>query len=1582
MKHLLKGLKYLTIHNVENKLRKDNDISEMEFFTKKDYFIDLSQLMFTELSAINYLVLFVESECKKKKINNLYVALPTDELTTSERNSTHKDFTEEKKRSILNSRVKSNSFLKNTNFIGAIEEATNPYMVECYFSEKYYFESEFNIDKFSQAFEVIYDLKTNNEYGYRYLYPLEWFKLNDIALNYKIIEKRFENILENSERGLDIMDVQAIKNVVFSELRKNVFEHTSGNDTDKRFLFSMGLISSNAIRKERYIGTIEEEFSEWVLSENISSLVEIYFGDTGGGFYTNKFLDKSKSEQGINDKEKQLKWAYNKWSTSKFDEERRGTKGLYRIQRIVNSYNGIFHILTNANNGGYRKGGLKEEKWIHRNCLHFDGSFIQIKLCPFSAVKKFNFTLQDNREYKKWATWNLGAIKDIATLRGALKQVIVNNECILIVLDIDNLDCSDDEERIEALNDILLEISYHSHPTGVVVYLISTLHEGTIDSSVDSINEYLIRKGPTHLSDSEENEEIFDPIIVISKSRVFWYGGNKEIVRILNEVYQDNFDKRLDEIGSYNSLNERSRISIRLYLENDSKLVHINRANEIELNFTNFDTHFENLIIQYLKTNKKNVDGTIFCTPKLEIVENWVNVESILKDNEYGFSLALYLKSITDIRENNIEIKGLFILIDHKQHYQLALHLANLYGSAKKKIVNIQDEIESNAQRRVRLFPEKSNVVILTSIISSSETIRRLVKYVKRDSAVPTVILSLINSRKYNINELETWDEFTKIKSIYTKHTTESARPLKDKHYYRNKIELFRRTGLRIINPNYNIQTGTDKQGDDVNSELLSHLVMSKSLNYNHIGIGNDRHFTFYVNKARALNAKSVIWKKLSEELDAWKSKNSIKQYRIYVNRDLVCDGPSGFYEFLSGLNPLITLYSTIPSFIEYEKGLNILFIDFGIISGRTINKVLNNFTGLNSLCICLLFNQARREDYSHYLRISQLNNSESLFPSPTNVTVRYLFNLPLNYFDRSNCPICNHIDALDYYKMSQKYMFDFSQDRQIRLKIREREEVREAEYPFDFYLRPPENSKQELSSVLISEMFVLKKLLDNAEVYTDRRIELFRYLFDIVNDLETQLHEANSRLYSTIYYLSNEVHWLQREPLVFNDFRELLTKIGVFVANWNLAELGNILLLSNTDNIPSRNLATRYKYGAISLLRSANKLKFCENIERMLTTSWHGNGFSDNLVQNIFYHTYSIFKNRYNRSKKYFTTINHQFIKIGENKTFQENISALQSNTILFLDAFSDIVLQRSDIDRIKSLNQLVDKYYKAQRNHPIPIESLAHLDIAGKVVPEVFADLKSNETSSVYYINFCRTVEDNVSHWDRVVSYITLMQEITKYFTSQIRNSEVYKTYFWSDLSKKILYGNVTLGNNNEIVDMVHAISRSPISYLGFKEEYDYKINLLDYFFINRNSSIKKFVKSFPCDVEDVLLNTLKPEIPKLQINENLGSKVLIFYPKINFIYALEGIKRNIRERVIQGMSSKDVNCKIEIDIIVRYVRIRINYDLTTKNKRTMGSDEYESSGLSNIKKEVEKFGGDLVWDQLDSGNFELIFKFLFYE
>src|SRR5690606_37516021 len=128
--------------------------------------------------------------------------------------------------------------------------------------------------------------------------------------------------------------------------------------------------------------------------------------------------------------------------------------------------------------------------------------------------------------------------------------------------------------------EFLYEISFLSHPSTIVIYLINkeeNIDSDSIETFVDSVRRRITEVNKDSLSpdsDEPEQEEVHDPVLVIANNnQTFWYGGSEKLIATLNESFlnlQENKSFKISELNSYKDLVTREQQEIRNYLETDN----------------------------------------------------------------------------------------------------------------------------------------------------------------------------------------------------------------------------------------------------------------------------------------------------------------------------------------------------------------------------------------------------------------------------------------------------------------------------------------------------------------------------------------------------------------------------------------------------------------------------------------------------------------------------------------------------------------------------------------------------------------------------------------------------------------------------------------------------------------------------------------------------------------------------------------------------------------------------------------------------------------------------------------------------
>jgi hypothetical protein len=1623
--HILKGIKSLTQTELEKRLFKKNIDSFITNTEKKDLFFDLSQVGWISINAAFQLCLVIEK--LKKNNQNIFIALPYIKSTEYELES--KALSTDIKETLIKNRRKANEFLKVINFDKATLCEHLADKKEVLISEDFQFsKGELNPEYFYSVFYAQIDkYECTGEYYYSNIIPFRW--INQDENYYDRLSKQIEFFLKKEEKGLQLIDVLSLKNVILSELMKNLKEH-AGSET-KHALFSLNLINSKSISLQKDINNrsvnsriIENDFLEGIINSKINSLIEIYFGDTGEGICNEKLIKKYNINhntqhkiQSLHTQNKILRWSFDKWSTSK-DEELRGTKGLYRIHRIVNKYNGIIHVRSKKTDGGFQKGGRIESEWINNeNTLYnHPGTFIQIKLCPQKEFIKYNMVTDSSKiNRKKWKAVTYLITPESAEV-GKFKKWFVDilqgeysNAIIIFQPDKHELDIKSFFERI------FLEISELRHPKGIILYTAISIGKDNLEGIVDSTNERIKRenKGSTTPENlTPDIEAIYDPVLVIGEDNsILWFGGNQSINEILNEMYnyETSYPKKLTQLKCFSKLEEKTEIF--KYLQNDSSFFAISKNENILFDFTDIISLYEHILEEDIKTHKDSVRGKEICSPKLDICKKWIDISKILvNDKSTGYALALYTIMLNIKLLNEIDIENTCLFIDHVQQYRLAVEMTRLMGIQENMIINLAEDIDIDLPRRTKLFNENDNVIILTTVIASSETIRRLVKHVYRDKAKPLAIICLINNRKGKLsNILTTWNQNININSIISNNQPIDQK--EEEYHLKNENEikslsdsLKNEIDLVIYSPKYKM-CENHTQPFELDDKLKSLFKRTKSLHYNHYGKYNDRHFTFFLHKSKILKDK-IIANEIASKIADWaKSQKLIGTYTIVLP-----DKNSTFLKLCIGLFDSKEKIETIIEFYRFNqqdnKPDNVVFFDFGSLTGNTINKIISSNPCKVNLLIITIFSQFKGQEKEFYSKIKKIKcefiekgdntakqlsifDKEKKVSKNINMSYITLYDLPIYFYQSQHCPICQHIESLEFYKLKKsKYLKSFAEDRKLRLKIKDYNHI--PDHPIDPYGSLFNSDEHRMSENLIMKMYEFKCILDSSISLTRSRIDLFNRIYSIYENKDDLLKIPDSDIYALIYLLSNEILWLQKEPLIFHNFRFMLYSISKCISTYDIDKLTEIFSKDLSRKI-GFNLATRYKYAAISVFRSSNKFHFCKNLFSILSSAVIDYRIGDNIYQNTLYHINSIHMNRYNNSDVYYKDIENQINQILNSdlplsKDQKEAIEIIRFNNKKNRKEIE--IKDLSQIELFKKLKRDINNIYGV-KGHPIHIEDFKsiRIDVSSKLLNDIS---QRREESTSYNTSFVHKQKNLMENYDKVRSLIIL--NIIPYIEA-ISNFEIniLLSYSYNIFTKKY---HCFLRIIDELENYIDEGSKDIFYLIDNQAKYIGYCKLINETFIHReescynirNAELFNFLYSIPSNLKNIV-NSVFYESDFRTMKINIDDSINIFVTKSLLESHLKLILGNIRKRqnenygkAKENISKILVNCEIEIkaEINNEYVILTFIYSNTEKFDKL----ENPIGNLYQFDKALNNYGGNLTHNLQQDGNFLIKIEFLNYE
>ncbi|CAM3972220.1 hypothetical protein MUGA111182_19860 [Mucilaginibacter galii] len=1626
---ILNGIQRLVPAELELRLKKEQ--KKHQLFDSRNWnievqksglFIDLSQVRWVEMTAAGQLVLLVEHALYHQIA--VSIAFPLNELSKSEQKHLQKLEIEDPQKyqtqsglfeSLKKLRIKTLNYLKVIQFDTAVECRHVPTgsVTKIY---------DFNYQKFShqqpdpvpaasdpaadaEPEERAAGVTEKNSYNYRLIIPLTWIKASDQEGYWSGFEEMFNKIITQSERGLDHVDAQVIRNVVISELAKNVLEH-SGRAYG---LLGAALQATNSLSKPQKDGYLsfsdylpmERPYFRW-LAEHSASYLALFFGDSGTGLI-HKLESAYALHSGRNAsaQEQVLQWSFDKWSTCKLQEEIRGTKGIYRIHRIVNKYNGMVLIRSNTSLGGYSNTGRDQQRWLFNSNVKdqltfLPGTVLKMYFIPYREILKVNTqqkgTAPSNNRQFEWTakTITIKHADPAQTFSGslALQKIFSSDKKNLLVI----MNAPAGKEHPQTANDqVLLDhIKYlclGRHPNGVVVYVVNRDWD-TLEAKIDSLNQLIFdRKLPASEAFGPDEEDVYDPILILGQGVQYsWAGGDRHTIDLLTELYNERTgEKKLTELSSFLKLDMDEQTKVIQFVSNDNAIISMDDEHLLRINFNDIAAYFSALFRKKVN-NAKQGKGGIYLTPNLRYINKWLDTRPMIDQDFPGYALALYL-----VYSRRIEaLPGLHykILIDNSDNVELAEQFAMLAGISTSDVVNILDEIDGRLPRRNPIFERDDQVIVLTTVISSTETIRRSVKSIQRDLAIPIAIIGLINQSEDT--EITTWGKQVPIISLISDTMQEINSELIDEH---------RKLGDVIYIEPFSFKANNSSAGSSViDGDVIALIESTRALHFNHFGKANGRHFTFYLSPASMLKDEALFIRQIIKPFEAkvrtWLEETSIDRFDIWMpTLDLKMGDPLG--TIAQSLMSSFPRHNRIGISRIKRKSLygewaladsntssshpSVLIIDWGALTGSTIQQMVNLATrqGKSQIFVCVLFSQFSDQEHTFY---QQLNNVKvykvkqaDLFSSDdqleeisARIRVDFIYKFPLKYYESFNCPVCEHIKALSEFEIKGHLMSDFSLKRRNRLKIKDKSIADESLSPQDFYADLSEQSS-DLDPILITKMFKLRVLLQEAIESTEIRELIYLQLMTLESEMASQLDEVNSDCYALLYFLSVEIMWLQKPPLVFIKIRKLISALAIRVATRDREEMEKELLDNRT--------VIRYKFAAISVLRSSDKRHFCEHIWEMFASSKLNGRFSDNLTQNLFYHIHSLLQKQYHASLIYY----HGIIGGLDLILNTENPNSSMVYVIQYLRNLANKRMQsiklegKSDLELVASLKKEIENY-TGVTDHSETFEVYRRLSIENILQP--VSRLDPNSALYPTQLDQIRQWTDGlVTKWGNVSGFIESvvnnhLQKLSHFYSSSwFRHYRIHE-YFPQDENAAFV------GYDDEFTKIINHLAKRPADTKLYYELYrQYYIRLLTGLFYSRrlnhqnDSKLISLLDQVPTDINQSLQNcigifmqsaSLRPTVHFTPVEH----KQQVFYPREQFEFAINQILSNVIKHR-KELENEPYEVHIGVAKIENADERDLRYQITLTNTGTTNDKKNKNGALLQIKTEMTFFGANCTFD-----------------
>jgi hypothetical protein len=775
----------LTPSEFETKLRGQSPSSKFSSGwtdrTKKEgIFIDLSRVEFADFSSLAQIALLVEGTVRHGI--NTTVALPLPYQRVGELRFVSQNRSEDVWGDVIKKRVLEREqalrFMRVSGFIDAIEVRHVPNAAQLLTIEREY---DARAGEATEPHSGEVDRNYKFEYLLKKIFPMRWFEPQD-EKNLANSKNFAKAVIELGKTGLEENDVEVLVGTLLHELVENVFQYANDSENGRVSCRPFALVGAIILdhgyqfKAENY-QNFHQSFIEEI-TKSTSKIVRLVVGDSGKGipqtlgkvFNSDKALEipALTNSKVANEVEKILLWSLNRWSTSNLEQARikRGTRGLWKVNRIVRSYHGFLTIrsedamvsaIHGLNDSKYDKAVPKPR--------YLNGTFVDICLAPdLAAGQTVLLPATSDATPPKFEIIYV----DVKTLPNLPDDVIdelvsrlatsVDGSSKCIILAVDNMPLpSKQAEGIfrnlqSIFGDILSKGKELANPGALTIILLNVNWRQT-DSSLESANYDLdSRTNQPEKYQTPPNKNLDDPILVIDQiGETRWLGGHSDTREILSSLTNQFNGETKQNITEYSQNLSPERI--RQLVRDQPDIVALTE-NKIQLRFT--ARHIFEAVVSFVQNKLENtvnkgssegVEKGLFRTPTLETVDTWIDVTSLLEDknlvNLAAFALAAKLKlHLGEIRGE----RSVIARIDNT---------SSKFTDAFRKCINEETEVipfngglgifENEELTDIGLGRQ---VIALTDIIMTANTLKHILAKLIRWQTPAQIVACLFDARQ------------------------------------------------------------------------------------------------------------------------------------------------------------------------------------------------------------------------------------------------------------------------------------------------------------------------------------------------------------------------------------------------------------------------------------------------------------------------------------------------------------------------------------------------------------------------------------------------------------------------------------------------------------------------------------------------------------------------------------------------------------------------------------------------------------------------------------------------------------------
>ena len=1044
------------------------------------------------------------------------------------------------------------------------------------------------------------------------------------------------HVLRLPDRGVSTPDARTMAHVFLFELAENVAAHAKVpfgllavwarpalNVSDEYFEKAL----STSFRAS------ELEFGRWAAAY---PLVEVILGDSGEGIprvLGNEFvrspvnihgaLGMSTDDKKRLSKNKQIMfWSLDKWSSSILHGPERGTRGLYRVRRVVTKWEGALTIRTESDLVGFNshRGARNPFFWETKKLAQVPGTIVHLRLPvrkalpessvvglprPVGALRFTVLAFDADVDVTKAIDRTIRKCVDISRAHPVFSQPFV----AIIDLGLRDLD----RHQVESLLVRLIQVA---HPTTIVVANLGAPGWESLLQIADSIDERLFSTDATNQNTvTHETSLIRNAVLVVHGSgNAKWLGHESWLCNILDKLTQVGELRREDILSmvpqtvmgdqALRDLSEQSQAVDSSRFEVFRSLLNLGDI------VRELSGHMSLELQSAIRNGEPPVVYTrrIFVTPSQRFVNSYIRADELLVGNLRLRAIGLLALHI------RLHLSGLggsgstiSIVTDEGQARGLATDLREQLGEADIYPVPAYSKV---GRLLASMSIKRTNrVIIFTDLISTGSMVKSLLDRVVQNNMAPALVACVIDAR-------QTRDDCLTLSGTKVPVISLTRIDISPDQYALESLRWVR------INP---VTARPEPEPTELSYELQPELldsmvVTSGAMYFRHIRRSDWRHFTIYLDAWKLLGRDELasrIIKSFVQVIDRWLEANSLDKVDAILYPQTFDEPPSaqsaaeriaqelsvryggtqiramsrkhGTTQWVFG-DQVQDSWTQLSQPIETDNGKvraseNLVVLDWGCISGQTAHEMISLVSLLearNALIVFFVSQLSSREELG--LRaVRQVSGRRS--GKVTQVTVEFITRCGTWAYSRNDCPYCEQIrrfaEEVDSLNPPQ-FLTNFVSEASKELEPKTLQEVRQ--------LEEGEESLGEVTSMKGIQLSLeapaagliriarFRELLREAEGRTHERERVRNHILSLRNEVTSGTLRALPGKAELIRLAASEWTLFERPPLKSDDIRTELASIAVEIVQ--------------DESVPQKT-----RQNAIIVLRTASSSLFVQHL-------------------------------------------------------------------------------------------------------------------------------------------------------------------------------------------------------------------------------------------------------------------------------------------------------------------------------------------------------------------------------------------------